>query len=221
MSRPNPLRTETGYSQASTLTPSVIESQYIKMLLAQEHISLTYNLLAAGATWLMLGGFIVLPGSFGSLGKIVDQKVSDEALKAALKLAIDHVPVLYVGTACSLLALIVLFCLWLRWRMNYVWLRTNIFVPGFLNSSLGVLASLVNIFLVNGGQFNRRSRIVLYVVSGICGGYLVLLVIYVVIIDRAAKKHEAQHGKHGAGKRGEGRLKEPAPDHEALKTDQI
>ncbi|KAF8880562.1 hypothetical protein BD779DRAFT_1548963 [Infundibulicybe gibba] len=42
-------------------------SEYIEMLLHQEKIPRTYNILAGFFTWILLAGFVLFPGTFSSL----------------------------------------------------------------------------------------------------------------------------------------------------------
>ncbi len=64
-----------------------METQYVNMLLALDGIPLTHNILAALATWILLAGFLILPGSFTSLSQQKRQGIAGAALDA-----IQHLP---------------------------------------------------------------------------------------------------------------------------------
>jgi hypothetical protein len=65
-------------------------TRYMNMLLALDGIPRLHNMLAAFFTWILLAGFVLLPGTFTSLGS----NVNNENEKAVID-AVQHVP-LYV-----------------------------------------------------------------------------------------------------------------------------
>ena len=103
-------------------------SRYIKMLLELDEIPWWHNLLASLCTWLLLAGYVVLPGAFTSIRN--SQVLSDEAGvagKAVVKAA-QTLPVLLVAGICCLLGVAGMAWLWGEWSSNYVWLLNKIIV---------------------------------------------------------------------------------------------
>lgn len=102
--------------------PSPSLSQYMKMLLQLDKIPELHNILASIFTWLLLAGYIVLPGTFTSLRNsrtLADQ--GGKAGKAVVK-AVQNLPLLGVAIYCCVAGAIGMFCLGWLWRVNYVWL---------------------------------------------------------------------------------------------------
>jgi hypothetical protein len=108
------------------------ETEYMGMLLHQSQViekGPYWNIAAAACTWVLLAGFIVLPGTY------VDFQNSD-VIKAAAKdpsnfgnrilASFAHVGLLVVAaTLCGLGALGIM-GLWLKWRANYIWLINKV-----------------------------------------------------------------------------------------------
>jgi len=63
-----------------------IKSKYIEILL--KNVSIFYNILAMFFTWILLAGFLVLPGSFETLDEL---PISSTAFKKVLS-AVKNLP---------------------------------------------------------------------------------------------------------------------------------
>jgi hypothetical protein len=97
-----------------------------RMLLELDTIPMLHNLLAGFFSWLLLAGYMVLPGTFASIRK--SQSAKDGANKAGklvLKM-VDNIPLLWVGGLCCLLGAVGMSYLSYIWRGNYDWLLTRI-----------------------------------------------------------------------------------------------
>jgi UPF0716 family protein affecting phage T7 exclusion len=64
-----------------------METQYVNMLLALDGIPRTHNILVAIACWIVLAGFLILPGTFTSLSQQQQQGFAGAALDV-----INHLP---------------------------------------------------------------------------------------------------------------------------------
>lgn len=89
------------------------------MLLELDDITMWHNFLTIISSWLLLGGYMVLPGTFSLIHNFKGLK---EGIGKVVLKAVDHMPLLVVGGVCCLIgALSMLRLSWL-WRKNYEWL---------------------------------------------------------------------------------------------------
>jgi hypothetical protein len=148
-SDPSMGRTATSFTQSSSIKKRRImeatknnpnfkqkgkDTEYIRMLLhqTQEIEKRPYwNILAAALTWILLAGFIVLPGTYPSLqnSELIEAAKKDQSNLGNKILAGVTAP----GTgllivACSLCGLgsLGIIGLWLKWRSNYIWLMNKL-----------------------------------------------------------------------------------------------
>lgn len=79
-----PLRKGPGLQRADSQN-----TRYMNMLLALDGIPRLHNILAAFFTWILLAGFVLLPGTFTSLQSVtgVNNQNEEEAIEA-----IQHLP---------------------------------------------------------------------------------------------------------------------------------
>jgi hypothetical protein len=68
--------------------PSQLDTRYMNMLLALDSIPRLHNLMAAFFTWILLAGFVLLPGTFTSLQR--DDELNET--EAQVLNAVKHVP---------------------------------------------------------------------------------------------------------------------------------
>ncbi|KAF5339872.1 hypothetical protein D9611_009045 [Ephemerocybe angulata] len=115
-----------------------------------------FDALAFASTWLMLAGFLILPGSFEGSGYTM----------------------LAAATVCSGLGLSVMLYLWSAQWDNPAWLVRKVFIPGLFNAVLGALSTGIHIYGVNEGHFTTTSRAALIIISTITGANLALLLSY-------------------------------------------
>ena len=98
------------------------------MLLELDDISLRYSILANLFTWLLLAGYVVLPGAFTS---IRNSRVLSEDAGIAGKAVVQAAqtwPVLLIASICCLTGASGMCWLWWRWHENYIWLLNKIIV---------------------------------------------------------------------------------------------
>jgi len=103
-------------------------SRYMNMLLELDEIPWWHDILASLCTWLLLAGYVVLPGAFTSIRN--SRVLSDEAGAAgkAIVKAAQTWPVLLVASICCAIGVSGMAWLWYSWRRNYVWLLNKIIV---------------------------------------------------------------------------------------------
>ncbi|KAH9965333.1 hypothetical protein BC827DRAFT_849708 [Russula dissimulans] len=141
---------------------------YTKMLADSDAVPLFDNILAGFFVWMLLAGFVVLPGAFNPLNNAINNSEFHQILSA-----LHRIRKLVAGYACCSIGMIGMCYLWFRWSHNYVWLLSNIFIPGMLNSLSGVLAAFAIIYSDGqGSRYGTTSFITLGVTGGcavVCG----------------------------------------------------
>jgi len=115
--------------------------------------------LARFFTWLLLLGFVIVPGTFN-------------------KGNTRHIPLLPVAYVCCLLNALASFLFWRRRRSDPIWLYTNLFFVGLVNAFSGFIATVVNVYGVQDGKFDPASRSTLAITCTFTAVYAVLSVIY-------------------------------------------
>lgn len=88
-----------------------------------------WNILAAGCTWILLAGFIVLPGTYTNFqnSDIIQAAQKDPTNVGNQILAsVANIGLLIVASILCGLGLLGITGLWLRWRANYIWLINRV-----------------------------------------------------------------------------------------------
>lgn len=93
---------------------------YRNMVLDAYEVPLPYNLAAAFSTWILLAGYVVLPGAFKSLDLPLLQ---GHILPVGQQNAI-----ISIASVCCATGLVGISCLWFRFRHNYIWLIGSLFL---------------------------------------------------------------------------------------------
>jgi hypothetical protein len=100
------------------------------MLLELQNIHWMYNSTASLANWMLLAGYLVIPGTFTSLQKsdsIVDKLSQDHAEKAILE-TIQNPPLVAIAWSLLSIGIGTICFLFNRWRRNYLWLINRLFM---------------------------------------------------------------------------------------------
>ena len=106
--------------------PSV-QTRYMGMLLHLDSIPRLHNILAALFTWILLAGFLVIPGTYTSFKNHTDNSKSD-AVEDAIVHSVSHIGLVWVSGAFCIIGAVGCCWLWFLWRKNYVWLINRIFL---------------------------------------------------------------------------------------------
>lgn len=138
----------------------------MEMLLHSDQIPKLHNILAAIFGWILLAGFLVIPGTFTSFkdSRTYQNATGDEASDIANSIvnAVDNVPLIYVSAVLSGLGALGCIWLWLRWRKNYVWLVNRIFLSVYYDVSIFAPADLPT------GQLSSAHSPVFFRLSSMC-----------------------------------------------------
>jgi hypothetical protein len=94
------------------------------MIIDADSIPRRYNVIAFVSSWLIHTSYLVVPGTFTSLGGHLDIGDSRHAVADTVK----NVPLLPVAGLCCVVGSVGLGYLWHRWSLNFVWLTRNIFL---------------------------------------------------------------------------------------------
>lgn len=111
--------------------PSV-QTRYMEMLLHLDKIPRLHNIMASVFTWIMLAGFLVIPGTYTEIHTSQTFKNADNPNNSGVAHDIVHsianIGLLWVSGFLALVGTLGCFYLWFRWRQNYVWLINRIFL---------------------------------------------------------------------------------------------
>jgi hypothetical protein len=101
-----------------------MRSQYTNMLLEWGDIPLSDILYAGIFQWLLLAGYMVLPGTFVSLQKseAVQEGLRGNGAEEAVLHTIQNPPLLAIACVLFLVGLMGMAWLSFRWKTNYIWL---------------------------------------------------------------------------------------------------
>ena len=112
--------------QVLTRMPSV-QTRYMGMLLHLDAIPRLHNIFAAIFTWILLAGFLVIPGTFTSF-KNQTHDGNTNAVEGAIFRSIANIGLVWVSGTFCIIGAVGCCWLWFLWRQNYVWLINRIFL---------------------------------------------------------------------------------------------
>ncbi|CAI7615478.1 unnamed protein product [Penicillium pancosmium] len=166
--------------QRNEISYESFETRYIRMIVEADEVPWQYNMLASAAHWILLAGYLVVPGTFTSLQKS-DTVSKDFMASEAGEIILDKIqnpPLLAI--ACFLFVTGLIIMAWLYWdhRDNYIWLINRIFMPTLLNALAGLLTTIVNLYTAHGGDWSIMALLTV-IASGLSvASSLALLIIY-------------------------------------------
>ncbi|KAJ5741591.1 hypothetical protein N7533_011000 [Penicillium manginii] len=156
------------------------ETRYARMIVEADEVPWQYNILASAAHWILLAGYLVVPGTFTSLQKS-DAVSKDFMASEAGEMVLDKIqnpPLLAI--ACFLFVTGLIIMAWLYWehRGNYIWLINRIFMPTLLNALAGLLTTIISLYTAHGGNWSIMALLTV-IASGLSvASCLALLIIY-------------------------------------------
>jgi hypothetical protein len=124
-----------------------LETRYVRMILEADKAPWQYNLLASGAHWVLLAGYLVIPGTFTSLQKsdTVHNTLSDNEAGEIILKSIQNPPLLALASVFFVVGLALLGRLYYEYRSNYIWLINRIFM--YVTNVLSALPSVYSLIL--------------------------------------------------------------------------
>ncbi|KAM7210617.1 hypothetical protein V8F06_014007 [Rhypophila decipiens] len=178
------------------------QTRYMEMLLSLDRIPQLHNILCSCFTWILLVGFVVIPGSFTSLRKL-EAKTNGEIIPGspaanAILSSVAETSVTVVGFICMGIGTTGAVWLGWRWRKNYVWLLNKLYMPlvlKFLNGLAGVISTLTNVYSQQKGEW-RTQAIVAVTVEGsvLCCAAALFGLYNFWLLDKINDEHALQAG---------------------------
>jgi hypothetical protein len=107
-------------SSSAKTTMSYTNTKYDRMRLEADKPIL--DVVAYAATWILLAGFVMLPGTFTSTS--TEDRIAIEAVQAAFQ----NVSLMTTAAICCSVGVAGMCGLWWRQRRNYYWLGNRIFL---------------------------------------------------------------------------------------------
>lgn len=177
------------------------QTKYMEMLLSLDRIPQLHNILCSCFTWILLAGFVVIPGSFTSLkrleaktnGEIVPgSSPADNANSILLSsVVVAETSATVVGFVCMGIGVTGTIWLGIRWRRNYVWLLNKLYMPLMLNGLAGVLSTLTNVYAQQMGEWRTQAIVAITVEGSVLGCAALLFGLYDFwLLDRVKDEHE-------------------------------
>lgn len=104
----------------------------MEMLLHLDEIPRLYNILAGLFSWIILAGFLVVPGTFTTFKESkafqdADKNDKDQVTHAIIH-SIANIGLLWLAGAFCVAGIVGCIGLWIRWRENYVWVINRVFL---------------------------------------------------------------------------------------------
>ncbi|KFY41821.1 hypothetical protein V494_02773 [Pseudogymnoascus sp. VKM F-4513 (FW-928)] len=131
----------------------ILSTPRTKTLIEIDKIPTRHNVLAIFFSWLLLGGYMVLPGTFASLHNLEVGKDNTDRVGKVLR-AVNNRPLLIVGGASCFIGVIGISSLsWIQ-KKNSDWLLSHTITPNLLHSAAGLLNTLVNIYTIQHGVWS-------------------------------------------------------------------
>ncbi|KAJ5642528.1 hypothetical protein N7490_006528 [Penicillium lividum] len=181
-SHPSPIKLVARTPSMNTFESHMSETSYVRMLKEEAQMDVEYNITASAANWILLAGYLVVPGTFTSLQnstKVKSALETNSAGRAVLQ-TIQNPPLIVI--ACLFLAGGIGALAWLlhfpRLRSNYLWLVNKIFLPASMNAAAGLLTTLVNVYTSRGGHWSVMAIATTIVTGSALVVFSTLLVIY-------------------------------------------
>lgn len=180
------------------------QSPYMDMLLSLDKIPRLHNILVTFFTWLLLVGFVLLPGSFTSAERRQEGDIVEIPVGVTEKISLTpaNTAALVVGSLCILAGAFGSAWLALRWRRNYVWLLNKLYMPLILNALAGVVAAVTGVYAQQAGEWSPQAVAAAVVELSVLGLSMVLFFVYNYwLLKRLRSDHEEKsRGAVGKGK---------------------
>ncbi|SPQ22153.1 2a480a41-21f9-4083-ad49-37d2db8d5f7e [Thermothielavioides terrestris] len=173
------------------------QTPYMNMLLSLDKIPRMHNILVSVFVWILLVGFVIMPGSFTSLKRKQDgQSVMfpvGEVSGEKRAITPGNTAAMVVGFACIVAGLFGSAWLALRWRRNYVWLLNKLYLPLVFNALAGVLTTVTNVYTQQVGEWSTQAIIAIVIEASVLGTSFILFVVYNYwLLRRVRSEYEEQ-----------------------------
>jgi hypothetical protein len=97
----------------------IMAISYEEMVLESNAVPLVFNIAAATCAWLLLSGFSIFPATFTALHQTI--------VYSQYHVLLSHSILPFVAL-CTTTGVIGLLWLWYKWKHNYIWLLSHVFM---------------------------------------------------------------------------------------------
>lgn len=114
------------------------DQRYVRMLKEEAQMDWKLNICANAANWILLAGYVIIPGTFTSLknsSEVQSLLQKNETGRVVLK-TIQNPPLLVIAFLFFIIGGITLGWLWIKFKSNYPWLINKIFLYVFVHTNL-------------------------------------------------------------------------------------
>ncbi|CAG8236868.1 unnamed protein product [Penicillium olsonii] len=116
--------------QGSLASYEDLETPYVRMIVEADKIPWEYNVLASSANWVLLAGYLVVPGTFTSLrnSDAVSDTLSQNSAGSAILNTIQNPPLLAISCVLFVIGTVIMGWLFRKHQFNYIWLTSRLFI---------------------------------------------------------------------------------------------
>ncbi|KAI1769145.1 hypothetical protein GGR53DRAFT_474646 [Hypoxylon sp. FL1150] len=172
-------------SKFSILPHVPARTRYSRLVIEAYEFPKRYNFLAAAASWLLLAGFVIFPGTYTSLQKV---DLGATGVDKVLNNVIQHMPLLGIAITCCILGIAGIGVLWWWFRNSYVWLNDRIFLPGILNATTSLVTTLVNIYTAKNEAWSATAIVTVTLIGAVLGVMVSGFSVYALLIRGLSNK---------------------------------
>ncbi|KAJ5946399.1 hypothetical protein N7454_003238 [Penicillium verhagenii] len=167
-----------------------LETPYVRMMLEADKVPWEYNIIASAAHWILLAGYLVIPGTFTSLQTSDDVKSSLTGNEAGAFIlgTIKNPPLLAMATLFFFTGIAIMGWLYWEYQSNYMWLINRIFMPTLLNAFAGLVTTLISLYTSHQGDWSIMVLLTVIASTSSMTASLVLLIIYRFVKLRMLKE---------------------------------
>ncbi|KAK0614156.1 hypothetical protein B0T14DRAFT_570123 [Immersiella caudata] len=165
------------------------QTRYITMLVSLSQITRLHNILACFFTYLLLIGFVIIPGAFTPAPVPPPKGKTPPPPKP---LSASEKGITASGFGCIIAAVLGVVWLEIRWRGNYVWVINKIYVPLVLNAVVGMVATIVVVVMAEGGYWSGAAQAAVGIqamIVAVAGGLFVWYKF--VLLRRLREEHKS------------------------------
>ncbi|KAJ2905527.1 hypothetical protein MKZ38_005171 [Zalerion maritima] len=200
------------------LRSNTSQTAYVSMPLDQDAVPKWYMILAALFSWLLLAGYVILPGAFTAVGSYIPRAksahlspktregseieaspaqapnaTSSNSGEAILK-SIKTAPLTVLGGILIGMGALGMLTVGFRWHRNYAWLITRLLIPGGMNAAAGMLSTFTCVYTQQGGEWSASATAALSVESAVLALCLAMFVRCGLLLGRMRRDHHSHNG---------------------------
>ncbi|KAK4178356.1 hypothetical protein QBC36DRAFT_234624 [Triangularia setosa] len=207
-----PTRKNTGLSYSKPLYNNAPpQTPYMSILLSLDKIPRLHNILSTLFLFLLLAGYVIIPGSFTALSRppldpdsaIPINLGSNTTPDKKLLLTRANTATMVIGFVFIIIGTFGTAWLGLKWRRNYVWLLNKLYLPLVMYSVVGLVGTVVGVYAVQNGEWSTQAIIagILEAVEMVVG-VLLFGVYNVWLVQRVRQEEAGQQGGYQQSEKG-------------------